>query len=342
MERTASKKRRTRWLLVGEFAAVGATAVILLVFLASSLDGLLIRGGQGAAVVTAILIELANTDRGMNHVTPLTVDPVLTAVAQAKANDMAAKGYFAHTSPDGHDPWYWFTLEGYSFTYAGENLAVDFSDSATVEEAWMNSPEHRANLLNPHYTQVGIAIAAGTYEGHPTTFVVQEFGTPAPSGTASSVVVATVPTAAEVLAEASSTPAKNVASASVQPPTPSKPSVATPAPAFASSTGAVTAITAPTTPSEPTPMPTGLIAFWNVFASSPQTTLRYAYYLFGLLILIALIFETGFEVKKHHTRHVALAVALIALMSGLFLTADRLVFTTPQITDSGASTGPAA
>ena len=47
--------------------------------------------------------------------------------AQAKADDMATKGYFAHTSPDGKNSWYWFKQAGYTFTYAGENLALDFS-----------------------------------------------------------------------------------------------------------------------------------------------------------------------------------------------------------------------
>jgi hypothetical protein len=95
-----------------------------------------------------------------------------------KANDMATKGYFAHTSPEGLSPWYWFKQAGYDFVYAGENLAVNFSDSAEVDKAWMNSPGHRDNILNTKYTEVGIATANGMYQGRPTTFVVQEFGRP--------------------------------------------------------------------------------------------------------------------------------------------------------------------
>lgn len=132
-----------------------------------------------AAVISSVLIELTNNDRSTSGLATLTMSPALTAVAQAKADDMAAKGYFAHTSPEGKSPWYWFHQEGYLFAYAGENLAVDFGESADVERAWMNSPTHRANVLGTQFTEIGIAVATGTYQGRPTTFVVQEFGTPA-------------------------------------------------------------------------------------------------------------------------------------------------------------------
>ena len=134
---------------------------------------------QMAAVISSSLVEMTNTDRQAKALSTLTVDPQLTAAAQAKANDEATKGYFAHTSPDGHNSWYWFSQAGYLYSYAGENLAVDFTDSSDVDAAWLASPTHRANILDPHYTQIGIATAVGTYQGHQATFVVQMFGTPA-------------------------------------------------------------------------------------------------------------------------------------------------------------------
>lgn len=103
---------------------------------------------------------------------------LLSAAAQLKANDMAAKGYFAHVSPDGKTPWYWIDKVGYSYDYAGENLAVNFIDSADVSNAWMASPTHRANILNPVFKEVGTATAVGTYKGRNAIFVVQLFGTP--------------------------------------------------------------------------------------------------------------------------------------------------------------------
>ncbi len=95
-----------------------------------------------------------------------------------KADDMATKGYFAHTSPEGLTPWYWFAQVGYNYTYAGENLAINFNESKDVDTAWLASPTHRANILNSHYTEIGIATAQGMYKGVQATFVVQMFGTP--------------------------------------------------------------------------------------------------------------------------------------------------------------------
>lgn len=131
-------------------------------------------------VVANTLTDETNSARTSNGLPPLQMNPILQAAAQEKANDMVANNYFAHTSPSGVTPWFWFENVGYNFVYAGENLAVNFSDSDDVTNAWMNSPEHRANILNTNYTQIGIATATGTYEGHSAVYVVEDFGTPAP------------------------------------------------------------------------------------------------------------------------------------------------------------------
>jgi hypothetical protein len=125
------------------------------------------------------LVDETNAARTQNGVAELNVSPLLTQAAQEKANDMVANNYFAHTSPSGLTPWYWFEQVGYAFSFAGENLAVNFTDSEDVTDAWMNSPEHRANILDNDYTQIGIATAEGTYNGQPAIYVVEEFGTPA-------------------------------------------------------------------------------------------------------------------------------------------------------------------
>lgn len=134
-----------------------------------------------AAVISSVLVELTNVDRTSQGLATLKVNPLLTEVAEAKARDMATKGYFAHTSPEGLSPWHWFQEKGYAFSYAGENLAIDFSESADVQRAWMNSPTHRANIVGTRFTEIGIAVENGTYQGRPATFVVQVFGTPAPA-----------------------------------------------------------------------------------------------------------------------------------------------------------------
>ncbi len=125
------------------------------------------------------LVDETNQARQDNGVASLAVNPLLTAAAQDKANDMVVNDYFAHISPSGITPWYWFEKVGYMFSAAGENLAVNFIDSQDVTTAWMNSPEHRANILDGQFTQIGIATAQGTYDGHPATYVVELFGTPA-------------------------------------------------------------------------------------------------------------------------------------------------------------------
>jgi hypothetical protein len=107
------------------------------------------------------------------------VNPILNKVAELKVKDMAEKSYFAHINPEGKEPWYWFNLVGYKYSYAGENLAVDFSDSQDVTKAWMNSPTHKANIMKNTYTEIGTAVATGTFQGHTTVFVAQVFGKPA-------------------------------------------------------------------------------------------------------------------------------------------------------------------
>ena len=132
-----------------------------------------------ADVVPKAIVELANYERAVQSLHSLAYSPALEAAARQKAADMALKGYFSHESPEGLTPWYWFKAAGYDFSYAGENLAVDFSDSVDVDRAWMNSPRHRANILNSNFTEIGVAMAKGNFEGRETTFVVQMFGRPA-------------------------------------------------------------------------------------------------------------------------------------------------------------------
>ena len=130
-------------------------------------------------IVASALVDETNQQRTTNGDAVLQVSPLLQQAAQDKANDMAANDYFAHTSPSGVTPWDWFEKAGYSFSFAGENLAVNFSNSQDVTNAWMNSPEHRANILDGDFTQIGIATAQGTFSGQPAIYVVEEFGTPA-------------------------------------------------------------------------------------------------------------------------------------------------------------------
>jgi len=110
----------------------------------------------------------------------LVVSQKLNQAAQLKAENMVQNQYFSHTSPTGITPWYWFSQVGYSYKYAGENLAIGFFDSKEVYDAWLNSPSHRANILNPKYTEVGTAILGG-FGPNNSIVVVQEFGSQLPA-----------------------------------------------------------------------------------------------------------------------------------------------------------------
>ncbi|MCX6787112.1 MAG: CAP domain-containing protein [Candidatus Kaiserbacteria bacterium] len=145
-----------------------------------------------ASVLPGALVALTNQDRALQGLAGVTEDPLLDRAAQAAALDMATNGYFAHVSPDGKTPWYWLDQVGYRYSYAGENLAVNFSDSENVETAWMESPTHRANIMKPQYTQVGFGTANGMYEGRETTFVVEFFATPAATETKTAQASATL------------------------------------------------------------------------------------------------------------------------------------------------------
>jgi hypothetical protein len=161
------------------------TRVILLIFLFTIFNEFLFLADHTgrislkdllAKVSPIELTELTNDRREEAEVNTLTVDPRLIGAAKLKADHMAENGYFAHISPEGVEPWHWFDEAGYEYQYAGENLAVNFSESYQVDEAWMNSPLHRKNIINENFEDIGIATAQGEYKGKEATFVVQLFG----------------------------------------------------------------------------------------------------------------------------------------------------------------------
>lgn len=133
--------------------------------------------GYAANISPGEVIRLTNEQRVTNGLSPLSENSTLDSAALAKGNDMLAKGYWAHFAPDGTSPWTFFTNFGYRYQYAGENLARDFSDAGSAVSAWMNSPTHRDNILNPHYKEVGIGVVEGSLAGADTTIIVQFFGT---------------------------------------------------------------------------------------------------------------------------------------------------------------------
>lgn len=126
------------------------------------------------------LLLSTNQARQAAAETNLTIDQQLTLAAQAKANDMASRNYWAHNTPDGKSPWSFLTAAGYNYDLAGENLAYGFSGASEAVSGWMNSQEHRDNILNAGYQNVGFGVAtAPNYQGKgEQTIVVAEYGKP--------------------------------------------------------------------------------------------------------------------------------------------------------------------
>ncbi|MBI2008455.1 hypothetical protein HYS82_02255 [Candidatus Amesbacteria bacterium] len=124
------------------------------------------------------IVTLTNSQRESRGLPPLQLNSQLTQAALTKAGDMFARDYWAHVSPIGTQPWTFITSAGYSYRYAAENLARDFSDPESVIAAWVASPSHRENLFSAKYQEIGVAVVDGKLGGQETTLVVQMFGTP--------------------------------------------------------------------------------------------------------------------------------------------------------------------
>lgn len=132
--------------------------------------------GYASSISPSEVIRLTNEQRKAQGFAPLSENSILDSAALAKGNDMLAKGYWAHFAPDGTAPWSFFSKFGYSYRYAGENLARDFTSADATVNGWMNSPTHKQNILNPNYKEIGIGVVEGKLNGVETTIVVQFFG----------------------------------------------------------------------------------------------------------------------------------------------------------------------
>jgi uncharacterized protein YkwD len=125
---------------------------------------------EAAAARTQIL-ALVNEQRATAGCRPLTASSALDTLAQDFSDDMAARGFFSHTDPDGNTPWDRAKSLGIT-NLGGENIAMGQADAQAVMDAWMNSAGHRANILNCDFTTLGVGVHFGT--GGP--WWTQDFG----------------------------------------------------------------------------------------------------------------------------------------------------------------------
>ena len=289
-------------IFVRERNLIGIGLLVVAIFgLAFSVKSLVIRNPDLlSAVLTGVLVDLTNTNRLTEKLNPLAFSSVLASAAQLKANDMAEKSYFAHTSPEGKNPWYWFTQSGYGFLYAGENLAVNFVDSEDVVRAWMNSEGHRANILNDKFSEIGIAMASGLYNGRESIYVVQLFARPVPQVPVSKLKpTATVPSVKVIAEDKMFIAVKNNDDVEVR----GVESVNIDVFAQASVVDKVIA--------------------------SPKMALEAIYLAIGGIVLLALLLFIWLKPKRMHTKNVVYTLLLLVLISILLYLSTAYLF--PQI-----------
>lgn len=129
-------------------------------------------------VLKSNIISYTNQERESNQVGKLYESNILTKTAELKLEDMFKKNYWDHVGPNGETAWDFMETNNYRYLLAGENLARGYVTSRDVVEAWMNSPTHRSNLLNPRFREIGLAVGTGKIKGQTTTVIVQLFGEP--------------------------------------------------------------------------------------------------------------------------------------------------------------------
>jgi uncharacterized protein YkwD len=123
------------------------------------------------------IVDAMNRERARYGLRPLRLDARLSLAANDRANDMFAKHYFDHVSPDGINPFTWVLNRGYRYSIVGENLALGFRTSSAVVGGWMHSPGHRENILTSAFDEVGIAIGNGSpTRGYRGPLVVALYG----------------------------------------------------------------------------------------------------------------------------------------------------------------------
>lgn len=193
------------------------------------------------------VIAEVNPYRASIGATPLQVSSLLTEAARLKAEDMLNRDYFSHYGPAGELPWTWLSRVGYQYAGAGENLAIDFADPTSLVSAWLASPTHAANIKNGVFTELGIGIANGDFEGRDTTVVVMFLGKPLGAS------FATTTPAPEPPPQPSPAPAPQPSQTRPQPATP--PLTPAPSPSPEPSPQPAPPATEPATPTTPTPEP---------------------------------------------------------------------------------------
>lgn len=316
--------------------------LVLIVAIGLVINGVWNSQGKGSVlglatdINTSDLYTDTNIQRNDNGLGSLNLNSQLDSAAQAKANDMVAQNYWSHDTPEGQTPWTFITAAGYNYQTAGENLAYGFDNSNDTITGWMNSPEHRANILNTTYQDVGFGVANSNnfVNTGPETIVVAMYASPVPSTPAPAPVAAAKPPVSQsppTVAKSSSSSALVASS----PPTPT----ASPATSTSTTPAKTTQPTAVATTTRATPattntklsiqaeppskdvariqLITGGAAPWSLFAVSTIASLGVAIFIIRHLRRFQKVL-----VKSEHyvAHHVALdSFVLTIVMAGFVL-----------------------
>ena len=156
---------------LGDVTIPGPTAAL-------TLDGPTAPAAGSMSAMEQQVVDLTNAARAQNGLPPLQVSSSLVVAAQVHSGDMARLNVLDHTLPGVAQP----TLEsraaavGYKYSWLGENIAFNYPDAPSVVAGWMNSPGHRANILNPNFTEIGVSVAWNSLN---QAYFTEEFGRPA-------------------------------------------------------------------------------------------------------------------------------------------------------------------
>lgn len=316
--------------------------LVILTFVATKVQTVLWLSSDWlvGTVLPAVVIDQTNNERVDLKEKPLRRNDLLDKAAQLKAEDMAKNHYFAHNSPRGVTPWHWFDVVSYQYSHAGENLAIHFTDSSAVVDAWMNSPAHRANIVNGSYTEIGVGTAEGEYEGFKTVFVVQLFGTPAsaiqpmpktPVLTESENKVTAVEVKSESVLVAERPETKPVV---LSEETAIKPEASSDKPVVSKEEMVV--LNSPETglnlfaATSSGLLPASMVADsanyhasagstrTEQYATMPSLVLQIIYLVIGSIVTVLLLASVAISVKHHRPQQIAYGLVLLILMTGLF------------------------
>ena len=276
------------------------------------------------------LASLINQERQNRNLPTLTINTQLNSAASLKINDMLAQNYFEHTSPSGNTPWYWFGQIGYNFVYAGENLAMGFTETDTVFRAWMNSPTHRDNILNPNFKEIGLAIKTGQIQNRADTLAVLIFGRQPAKNKIARTPAKTI-TPAPIPVSVPKKPADSSAPLTLAPSSAPSPAISGPTASQPSASPSITLTQTPLTPSKTETQPPNIMIsdtaniklsfaprVLGSFASKSDETFKSLYLYFTLFMAIALAVNIFVKIEIQYWPTI-MATTLIILLSAVLI-----------------------